>query len=150
MTAHRCPPCFYLNLFFLVRNLYITQSKNQPRIQNLLYTFSPFFQIESSMKECNVSWVFLISFFFLFFDPSSSHLLNSTAEYHHGHTAISDFRVINRRELDDCPDLNPYLEVNISSNSALSNEEYVTVTVSGVLLPAESDWIGMISPSHSE
>ncbi|KAJ8635668.1 hypothetical protein MRB53_009935 [Persea americana] len=102
------------------------------------------------MKECNLSWVFLISLFFLIFDPSSAHLLNSTAEYHHGHTAISDFRVINRRELGDCPDLNPYLEVNISSNSALSNEEYVTVTVSGVLLPAESDWIGMISPSHSD
>ncbi|KAF9595166.1 hypothetical protein IFM89_037595 [Coptis chinensis] len=46
--------------------------------------------------------------------------------------------------------MNPFLKINISSNSGpLSNEEYVTVTVSGVLIPDESDWIAMISPSHS-
>ncbi|KAK1552177.1 hypothetical protein Q3G72_011887 [Acer saccharum] len=31
----------------------------------------------------------------------------------------------------------------------LSDEEFVTVTVSGVLLPAENDWIAMISPTNS-
>ncbi|KAK1291415.1 putative inactive purple acid phosphatase 27 [Acorus calamus] len=68
-----------------------------------------------------------------------------------GYTAISDFRILNRRKLIECPDINPYLSINISSNSlGLSDDENVTVTVSGVLVPDESDWIGMISPSSSD
>lgn len=42
--------------------------------------------------------------------------------------------------------------MNVSKNSSsptLSNEEFVTVTVTGVLLPTERDWIAMISPSYS-
>ncbi|XP_068661164.1 probable inactive purple acid phosphatase 27 [Aristolochia californica] len=76
-------------------------------------------------------------------------ILNSTAEFH-GFTAISDFRLVNRRSMIQCPDPNPYLQVNISSTDALDDEEYVTVNVSGVLLPSGSDWVAMISPSHSD
>ncbi|ONK71228.1 uncharacterized protein A4U43_C04F6200 [Asparagus officinalis] len=65
------------------------------------------------------------------------------------HTRISDFRVINRRFLANCDDPNPYLALDISTNSPLPNEANVTVTVSGVLDPDESDWIAMISPSKS-
>ncbi|PIN03055.1 Purple acid phosphatase [Handroanthus impetiginosus] len=65
------------------------------------------------------------------------------------HTAISEFRVLNRRHLIECPDPSPYLQVNISSNRGLSDDEYVTVNVTGVLLPSRSHWLGMISPSHS-
>lgn len=67
------------------------------------------------------------------------------------HTAISDFRMINRRTLNDCPDPNPYIEINVSStNSKLSDDQFVTVTISGVLVPAASDWVAMISPANSE
>ncbi|KAK1278514.1 putative inactive purple acid phosphatase 27 [Acorus gramineus] len=68
-----------------------------------------------------------------------------------GYTAISDFRILNRRKLIECPDINPYLSINVSSNSSgLSDDENITVTVSGVHVPDESDWIGMISPSSSD
>ncbi|XP_058107139.1 nucleotide pyrophosphatase/phosphodiesterase-like [Magnolia sinica] len=97
------------------------------------------------IKHHNLIWVFL-SFFFL---SSLCFELGPTGEFN-GHTAISEFRVLNRRTLAECPDPNPYLQINISSNSAISNEELVTVTVSGVLLPAESDWVAMITPSHSD
>ncbi|XP_072975240.1 probable inactive purple acid phosphatase 27 [Typha angustifolia] len=50
----------------------------------------------------------------------------------------------------DCHDPNPYLAITINPNSSLSDEEDVTVTVSGVLIPDESDWIAMISPSNSD
>ncbi|KAK1370470.1 Purple acid phosphatase [Heracleum sosnowskyi] len=67
------------------------------------------------------------------------------------HTAISEFRTINRRSLEECPDPNPYLQIAVSStNSKLSDDEFVTVTISGVLLPAESDWVAMVSPAHSD
>ncbi|PSS26490.1 Inactive purple acid phosphatase 27 precursor [Actinidia chinensis var. chinensis] len=103
------------------------------------------------------SWVFrFVLTLFIFFHPSSSSsqslhplIINSTIEFKN-YTAISEFRVLNRRILDQCPDSNPYLQINVSSNSDLSDEEYVTVTVSGVLLPSDSDWVAMISPSNSD
>ncbi|KAL5760345.1 hypothetical protein ACOSQ2_019183 [Xanthoceras sorbifolium] len=90
----------------------------------------------------------------MFFHGSSSFSLHplvvdSTLE-HRNHTSISAFRVLNRRALSECPDLNPYLQVNVSKTSGLSDEEFVTVTVSGVSLPAEDDWIAMISPANSD
>ncbi|XP_010273364.1 PREDICTED: probable inactive purple acid phosphatase 27 [Nelumbo nucifera] len=105
------------------------------------------------------SWV-SNSFFFLFlllFSSSSSSSrtttpfipINFTEEYR-GYTAISDFRMVNRRSLIKCPDLNPYIQVNISSSSGLANEEYVTVNVSGVMLPSKAHWVAMISPSYSD
>lgn len=67
------------------------------------------------------------------------------------HTAISDFRMINRKSLGDCPDPNPYIRINVSSaNAKLSDDQFVTVTISGVLVPAASDWVAMISPANSE
>ncbi|XP_059461887.1 probable inactive purple acid phosphatase 27 [Corylus avellana] len=105
------------------------------------------------------SWVFRFFFIILlvFFLSSSSSLswsslhplhINSTA-MHRNHTAISDFRLLNRRTLTECPGTSPFLQVNVSSNSSLSDEEYLTVTVSGVLFPSHRDWVAMISPSHS-
>ncbi|KAK4407606.1 putative inactive purple acid phosphatase 27, partial [Sesamum angolense] len=74
-------------------------------------------------------------------------LLRSTIHLRN-HTAISEFRVVNRRHLINCPDHNPYLQLNISSDT-LSDDEYVTVNITGVLLPSSNDWVAMISPSHS-
>ncbi|CAN1190486.1 Probable inactive purple acid phosphatase 27 [Linum perenne] len=72
---------------------------------------------------------------------------------HRNHTGISPFSVLNRRSLGQCPDPNPYLEVTVSlsnGDQTLSDEEFVTVTVSGVLVPSELDWVAMISPSDSD
>ncbi|KAK6933880.1 Purple acid phosphatase, N-terminal [Dillenia turbinata] len=77
-------------------------------------------------------------------------IVNSSVVFQN-YTAISDFRLLNRRKLVECPDPNPYLQINFSTDpQGFSDEEFVTVTVSGVLLPADSDWVGMISPSHSD
>ncbi|CAN0917162.1 Probable inactive purple acid phosphatase 27 [Linum grandiflorum] len=88
---------------------------------------------------------------------SSAHSLHPTVAYsmmdHRDHTGISAFRVLNRRSLGQCPDPNPYLDITVSttkSNQLLADEEYVKVTISGVLVPSELDWVGMISPSDSD
>jgi len=61
-----------------------------------------------------------------------------------------EFRVVTRRLLNECPDPNPYLQIEVTPNSNLADEENVTVTISGVLVPDEHDWVAMISPSNSE
>ncbi|PON74375.1 Acid phosphatase [Parasponia andersonii] len=107
-------------------------------------------------------WVFKFFFinlqFILFFlgsfsscSSSSLHpLIANSKEVHQNYTAISDFRVVNRRFLSDCPDLSPYQKISVSSNPKLGDEEYVNVTVSGVLFPSELDWVAMISPSNAD
>ncbi|XP_052172070.1 nucleotide pyrophosphatase/phosphodiesterase-like [Diospyros lotus] len=109
------------------------------------------------MEPLFSSWVLLIRpillILFIFFGLSSSTLyptvINSTTEFKN-YTAISEFRLLNRRFLGQCPDPNPYLQINVSSNSDLSDDEFVTVTVSGVLVPSDSDWVAMISPSNAD
>ncbi|KAH9709907.1 Purple acid phosphatase [Citrus sinensis] len=98
-------------------------------------------------------FVYVLFTIILFPGSASSSLLhpwalNSSIE-HQNYTAISPFRLLNRRFLSQCPDSNPYLQINVSKSSDLSDDEFVTITVSGVLLPAESDWVAMISPSDS-
>lgn len=66
------------------------------------------------------------------------------------YTAISDFRVINRRVLIDCPTLNPYVEITVSPNSGLGDDGFVKVDVKGILFPTENDWVAMVSSSHAE
>ncbi|KAL9370109.1 hypothetical protein Peur_041308 [Populus x canadensis] len=106
----------------------------------------------SSSSSSSVLNSFLVLLAFIPF--SSSYLLppsiiGSTVE-HQNHTAISSFRVVNRRNLIQCPDPNPFLQINVSSkNSPLSDDEYVNVTVSGVFHPSDGDWVAMISPSDS-
>ncbi|KAJ9558213.1 hypothetical protein OSB04_012827 [Centaurea solstitialis] len=75
-------------------------------------------------------------------------LENSMTEFGN-HTAISDFRLLNRRSLIACKNRGPYVHVNVSSIPGLSDEQYVTVTINGVLKPSKSDWVAMISPSDS-
>ncbi|XP_043692993.1 probable inactive purple acid phosphatase 27 [Telopea speciosissima] len=84
------------------------------------------------------------------FNYSSFEIDKSIAEFQ-DHTAISDFRVLNRRFFKHCLDPNPYIRINVDSvaGSGLSNDQNVTVTVSGVLRPSDSDWVAMISPSSS-
>ncbi|KAE8038330.1 hypothetical protein FH972_010853 [Carpinus fangiana] len=70
---------------------------------------------------------------------------------HRNYTAISDFRLLNRRTLMECSNVtdDPSLKIKVSQKSNLADEEYLRVTVSRVLHPSETDWVAMISPSHS-
>ncbi|KAJ0980902.1 hypothetical protein J5N97_009157 [Dioscorea zingiberensis] len=111
------------------------------------------------MEEKSLSLFFLfffctLSFFISCSSASSPPLIigRNTISELKNHTRISEFRVINRRFLQDCPDPNPYLGINVSlsSSSGLADDENVTVTVSGVLIPDKSDWIGMITPANSD
>ncbi|XP_030492644.2 probable inactive purple acid phosphatase 27 [Cannabis sativa] len=77
-------------------------------------------------------------------------LIGKSKQEHRNFTAISDFRLVNRRILNDCVDLNPYQRISVASNSNLGDDQIVTVTVSGVLFPSDDDWVAMISPSHAK
>ncbi|PHU30339.1 hypothetical protein BC332_02432 [Capsicum chinense] len=100
--------------------------------------------------------LFFIFFFISHSFSSSSNnyslsniVINSTSEFIN-HTAISEFRILNRRVLSECPDPNPYIGITTSSNSKLSDEDFVTVHISGILVPSKGDWVAMISPSHAD
>ncbi|KAJ7949288.1 Purple acid phosphatase [Quillaja saponaria] len=108
----------------------------------------------SSMKTFNGVFMLLVLFLSSSSCSSSSsflhHLMVKTKAVHQNFTAISEFRTLNRRELGECPGSNQFLQINVSSNSSLSDEQFVTVTVTGVSKPSDQHWIGMISPSHSD
>ncbi|XP_054813737.1 probable inactive purple acid phosphatase 27 [Prosopis cineraria] len=108
--------------------------------------------------------IVLLIFFFLSSSSSSLPLHplvgDNTTAYHRNFTAISEFRVLNRRILEDCSASSSpnYLQVNVTTNSSssssskngLPDDEFVTVTVSGVSQPSDDDWVAMISPSDSD
>ncbi|KAJ4970999.1 hypothetical protein NE237_004098 [Protea cynaroides] len=85
-----------------------------------------------------------------FSSPPFEIIINSTTEFQ-GHTAISEFRLLNRRILFECLNLNQFLEVKIQavSETGLSDDQNVTVTITGVLDPSHLDWVAMISPFSS-
>ncbi|XP_041992872.1 probable inactive purple acid phosphatase 27 isoform X1 [Salvia splendens] len=93
----------------------------------------------------------LIVIFSINTDASSlpERLLRSTAELRN-HTKISEFRLVNRMQLAKCFHPNPYLKISVTSNPTLSDEEYVTVNITGVWPPSITDWVAMISPSHTD
>ncbi|KAH9774260.1 Purple acid phosphatase [Citrus sinensis] len=139
--------------------IYIPTHLYSPRINHQNIRFSSTAHLFSSMETKTLTrysykvFVYVLFIIILFPGSASSSLLhpwalNSSIE-HQNYTAISPFRLLNRRFLSECPDSNPYLQINVSKSSDLSDDEFVTVTVSGVLLPAESDWVAMISPSDS-
>lgn len=108
------------------------------------------------MKMSSLPLIFFLTIIAVFFLSSNTtasslpeRLLRSTAELRN-HTAISDFRLVNRRRLAECPDPNPYLKVNVTSDPTLPDDGYVTVNITGVLVPSRHDWVAMISPSHSK
>ncbi|KAG6630331.1 hypothetical protein CIPAW_13G010400 [Carya illinoinensis] len=110
--------------------------------------------LKGSPHNSSCSWVFKTSILLIFFLSSSSpcfswflppSIVNSTKQHRH-HTFISDFRVLTRRILSECPDPNPFLQINVTPNSNLADEENVTVTVSGVFVPQKDDWVAMITP----
>ena len=102
--------------------------------------------------------LFLLSFFSLSspLSSSTSSLLHpsiaDSAKLHRNYTAISDFRLLNRRKLLNCPRIiNPSVKLTIvSASESLLNEEFINVTVSGVSIPSIEHWVAMITPSNSK
>ncbi|KAF6175524.1 hypothetical protein GIB67_038098 [Kingdonia uniflora] len=103
--------------------------------------------MSSSSSSCSIFSKFFLGFYILLILFGSSSALWSSLP-----SVVSSlpFRTLNRRSLLPCPDPNPYIQVNISSDSELKDDDQVTVTVSGVLFPADSDWVAMVSPAHSD
>ncbi|KAG9148551.1 hypothetical protein Leryth_023930 [Lithospermum erythrorhizon] len=108
--------------------------------------------------SCTMPFFIFFSIFLLFsnliYFSSCQHIHekygNLTTELQN-FTAMSPFRLINRRVLAQCAnDQNPYLDIKIQSRPQLYDEEYVKVIVSGVLHPSADHWVAMISPSHSQ
>ncbi|KAI9170523.1 hypothetical protein LWI28_029193 [Acer negundo] len=91
-------------------------------------------------------------FFLHLITPVASQVSYMTAIGNHerNHTAISEFRIVNRKRLSLCHDLNPSIHINVSPGSNISDEETITVTVTGVKNPSENDWVAMISSSHAD
>jgi acid phosphatase type 7 len=69
---------------------------------------------------------------------------------HGSYAGKSEFRTVNRKELQSCLNPSPYLTINVSTGGApLPDEALLEVTVAGVLRPDASDWVAMITPSNS-
>ncbi|XP_014521523.1 nucleotide pyrophosphatase/phosphodiesterase-like [Vigna radiata var. radiata] len=106
------------------------------------------------LKYVSVLLIFLLSLHFSTSETLSPSLLHrvitDTKVLHSNFTAISEFRTINRKILADCSASNPFIRVNVTSNSSLSDDGFVTVTVTGVSKPSDNDWVAMISPSNSD
>lgn len=74
-----------------------------------------------------------------------------SANLHRNYTAISDFRLLNRRKLINCPPKNFFVKIDvISKSTSLLNEEFVNVTVSGIPNPSKDHWIAMVTPSNAK
>ncbi|KAE8648459.1 nucleotide pyrophosphatase/phosphodiesterase-like [Cucumis sativus] len=97
----------------------------------------------------------VISLFFPFYSSSSSSLhplVVDSEKFHLNSTAISDFRLLNRRSLISCPiNLNPYIKLEVISKSkdGLLDEEFLDVVVSGVSIPSIDHWVALITPSNA-
>lgn len=62
----------------------------------------------------------------------------------------TDYRCINRKDLPECSDQNPDLQMNLSTQGPLPDEEFITVTVSGLSNPSDDIWVALVSPSSRD
>jgi hypothetical protein len=128
----------------------------QPKKSIFSNMFYPCSSLMETSHSCRVSGLFIILLtFFVRYSPCLSWSLHpsyiNSMAMHRNHTAISYFRLLNRRTLMECSNVtDPSIKMKVSRKSNLADEEYLTVTVSRVLHPSKSDWVGMISPSHSK
>ncbi|KAL9262593.1 putative inactive purple acid phosphatase 27 [Drosera capensis] len=63
---------------------------------------------------------------------------------------ISEYRLINRESLFTCPIESRYIQISAENITEIANEQFITVNISGVIVPAKDDWVAMISPSTSK
>ncbi|XP_050946279.1 probable inactive purple acid phosphatase 27 isoform X2 [Cucumis melo] len=94
----------------------------------------------------------LISLFFPYSSSSLHPLVVDSEKLHLNSTAISDFRLLNRRSLISCPiNLNPYIKLEVISKSknSLLDEEFINVVVTGVSIPSIDHWVALITPSNA-
>ncbi|XP_061995360.1 probable inactive purple acid phosphatase 27 [Rosa rugosa] len=110
-----------------------------------------------SSSTCGVPKLICVVFVILFLgscasSSSSLHPLVVQSQIKHlNHTAISEFRLLNRKFLGNCLNPSPYLQISVSSSpGGLGDDEFVTVNVSGILNPSKNDWVAMISPANSD
>ncbi|KAJ7295496.1 hypothetical protein O6H91_Y184800 [Diphasiastrum complanatum] len=62
----------------------------------------------------------------------------------------AQFNAINRRQILSCTNPNPFLTMSLSTAGPLDDVQEVAVTVSGVLVPSDDDWVGVFSAaSHN-
>ncbi|CAN1813794.1 Probable inactive purple acid phosphatase 27 [Linum perenne] len=102
------------------------------------------------MEEYYYFYLLSAAMILLLFSPSCSSSADSLRPT--VPDSVSPFRVLNRRSLIQCFDINPYLNVTVSSSNGpqLADEEFVNVTVHGSRIPTPFDWVAMISPSGSD
>ncbi|XP_038691255.1 probable inactive purple acid phosphatase 27 [Tripterygium wilfordii] len=98
--------------------------------------------------------LFSLMFWFHFSASYKLHpLVEKSISYHRNHTAISDFRVINRRALTECLHKTKYHQIQVVGSPADlgpdEKEEYIIVEVVVPLKPANQDWVALISPTDS-
>ncbi|CAK9192348.1 unnamed protein product [Sphagnum jensenii] len=113
-------------------------------MRSLFFLFSiPFFVLFFSFIYSSFSFQFILS---------SSKLVREDEDVELSHHGLRDpkFSSINRRKLGSCNDSNSYLSLSISTSDPLQDVQNVTVTVSGVLNPSDSDWIAVFSPSTAD
>lgn len=72
---------------------------------------------------------------------------NGTVDTCGGHAHRGGFGCITRRTLHSCRHSTRYVDLRLSTQGPLANEENVTVTVSGIQQPTSHDWVALISPS---
>ncbi|KAH9316015.1 hypothetical protein KI387_024642, partial [Taxus chinensis] len=61
-----------------------------------------------------------------------------------------EFRCINRRSLRRCFNPSPYVNISVSTEGPLADEQNITVTVSGVKHPRDHDFVALISPTTAD
>ncbi|CAN6444135.1 unnamed protein product [Victoria cruziana] len=88
---------------------------------------------------------FLIIFLFFFTTPTFCS--KRGLKWHSSATPAAKFRF---RSIGDlllsCSGANPYLRIDVDTEVPLRDEQNVTVTVTGVLVPSDLMWVGLISP----
>lgn len=80
--------------------------------------------------------------------PSSSFPDHDSIEALRNRTSFAgDRSVVNRRALQDCFD--PKIQITVTPNASLADEQYVTVLITEVPKPSDDMWVGMFSPPSS-
>ncbi|XP_057849603.2 probable inactive purple acid phosphatase 27 isoform X2 [Cryptomeria japonica] len=81
---------------------------------------------------------------------SGSTVLNTTFSNSYHEYCREGFRCINRRMLRQCGEQNPYLQMNLSTQGPLLDDQFVTVTINGMLKPTHDDWVALMSPANAK
>lgn len=79
--------------------------------------------------------------------PSATCLEPETSAPSYINLCGEGYRCINRKDLRNCSDQNPDLQMSLSTQGPLPDEEFITVTVNGLSNPTDDIWVALVSPS---